>query len=49
MILEEDYDGWYCSWGELDERMFINGEDSLIGVVLSSSMISVCGVKVMVV
>lgn len=49
VILEEDYDGWYRSRGELDERMFINGEDSLIGAVSSSSTTSVCGVKVMVV
>lgn len=45
VILEEDYDGWYRSRGELDERMFINGEDSLIGAVSSSSTTSVCGVK----
>jgi len=46
LILEKDYDEWYCTRGELDERMFINGEDSLIGAVSSGSTASVSGVKV---
>ena len=46
LILENDYSEWYCTRGELDERMFINGEDSLIGAVSSGSTPSVSGVKV---
>ncbi|KAG0563583.1 hypothetical protein KC19_8G043100 [Ceratodon purpureus] len=45
LILENDYSEWHCSRGELDERMFINGEDSLIGAVSSGSTPSVSGVK----
>jgi retinoblastoma-like protein 1 len=46
LIMEKDYDEWYHSRGELDERMFINGEDSLIGAVSSGGTPSVSGVKV---
>lgn len=46
LIFEKDYNEWYCTRGELDERMFINGEDSLIGAVSSGSTPSVSGVKV---
>lgn len=46
LVLEKDYNEWYCTRGELDERMFINGEDSLIGAVSSGSAASVSGVKV---
>ena len=30
-ILEKDYDGAIRSKGELDERVFINDEDSILG------------------
>lgn len=46
LIMEKDYDEWYHSRGELDERMFINGEDGLIGAVSSGGTPSVSGVKV---
>ena len=48
LIMEKDYDEWYHSRGELDERMFINGEDSLIGAVSSGGTPSVSGVKVFI-
>lgn len=46
-ILEKDYD--YAIWnkGELDERLFINEEDSLLGTgSLSGGSMSMTGVKV---
>jgi retinoblastoma-like protein 1 len=36
-IVEKDYEEAYQSHGELDERMFINGEVSLMGSVSCGS------------
>lgn len=47
ITLEKDYDDAICVRGELDERMFVNGEDSLIGTgSLSGGAINICGAKV---
>ncbi|KAF8400097.1 hypothetical protein HHK36_015972 [Tetracentron sinense] len=46
IILENDYDVAINNSGELDERMFVNEEDSLIGTgSLSGGAINICGVK----
>lgn len=46
-ILEKDYNAAICNKGELDERVFINGEDSLLGSgSLSGGAISMSGAKV---
>jgi retinoblastoma-like protein 1 len=46
-ILEKDYDGAIRSKGELDERVFINGEDSILGSgSLSGGAVNISGVKV---
>ncbi|GMY22800.1 retinoblastoma-related protein isoform X2 [Fagus crenata] len=45
-ILEKDYDGAIRSKGELDERVFINGEDSILGSgSLSGGAVNISGVK----
>lgn len=36
-MLEKDYEDAYQSRGGLDERMFINGDDSLLGTSSSGS------------
>lgn len=36
-VLEKDYEDAYQSRGGLDERMFINGDDSLLGTSSSGS------------
>lgn len=36
-VLEKDYEDAYQSRGGLDERMFINGDDSLLGTSSGSS------------
>jgi retinoblastoma-like protein 1 len=42
-ILEKDYDGAICSKGELDGRVFINGEDSILDSgSLSGGAVKVC-------
>uniref|UniRef100_A0A1D1ZL71 Retinoblastoma-related protein n=2 Tax=Anthurium amnicola TaxID=1678845 RepID=A0A1D1ZL71_9ARAE len=44
--LEKDYDDAICLRGELDERMFANDEDSLIGTgSLSGGAINMCSTK----
>ena len=49
MTLEKDYDDTICVRGELDERMFVNGEDSLIGTgSLSGGAINICTTKVLI-
>lgn len=46
-ILEKDYDEAIRSKGELDERVFINEEDSLLGSgSLSGGVMNITGVKV---
>lgn len=45
-VLEKDYDEAYRTRGDLDERMFINGEDSLIGAISCGGTPSVSGTKV---
>lgn len=46
-ILEKDYDDAIRNKGELDERVFINEEDSLLGSgSLSGSSMNTSGVKV---
>ena len=46
-ILEKDYDAAVRNKGELDERVFINGEDSLLGSgSLSGGAMSINGAKV---
>lgn len=46
-ILEKDYDAAIRNKGELDERVFINGEDSLLGSgSLSGGAMSMSGAKV---
>lgn len=46
-ILEKDYDGAIRSKAELDERVFINDEDSLLGSgSLSGGSVNISGVKV---
>ena len=46
-ILEEDYDGAIRSKGELDERVFINDEDNILGSgSLSGGSVNISGVKV---
>ena len=46
-ILEKDYDGAIRSKGELDERVFINDEDSILGSgSLSGGFVNISGVKV---
>ncbi|KAJ9702224.1 hypothetical protein PVL29_004118 [Vitis rotundifolia] len=45
-ILEKDYDAAIRNKGELDERVFINGEDSLLGSgSLSGGAMSISGAK----
>ncbi|XP_010250475.1 PREDICTED: retinoblastoma-related protein-like [Nelumbo nucifera] len=45
-ILEKDYDEAIHNKGELDERMFVNDEDSLLGTgSLSGGGMSICGAK----
>ncbi|KAK7822120.1 retinoblastoma-related protein [Quercus suber] len=45
-ILEKDYDGAIRSKGELDERVFINDEDSILGSEsLSGGSVNISGVK----
>lgn len=47
IILENNYDDAINSKGELDERMFVNDEDSLLGTgSLSGGSINICGMKV---
>jgi retinoblastoma-like protein 1 len=36
-IIEKAYEEAYYSRGELDERMFINGDDSFIGALSSGT------------
>ncbi|KAL1204764.1 Retinoblastoma-related protein 1 [Cardamine amara subsp. amara] len=44
--LERDYSGAVCNKGELDERVFINEEDSLLGSgSLSAGAVNITGVK----
>ena len=46
-ILEKDYDGAIRSKGELDERVFINDEDSILGSgSLSGGFVNISGLKV---
>ncbi|KAF8109485.1 hypothetical protein N665_0095s0057 [Sinapis alba] len=46
IALEKDYDDAVCNKGELDERVFINEEDSLLGSgSLSAGAVNVTGVK----
>ena len=46
-ILEEDFDGAIRSKGELDERVFINDEDNILGSgSLSGGSVNISGVKV---
>ncbi|XP_072973608.1 retinoblastoma-related protein isoform X1 [Typha angustifolia] len=46
LILEKDYDNAISTKGELDERMFVNDEDSLLGSgSLSGGAINICGAK----
>ena len=46
-ILEKDYDGAIRSKAELDERVFINDEDSLLGSgSLSGGSVNISGVEV---
>ncbi|KAL0743848.1 hypothetical protein Bca4012_085361 [Brassica carinata] len=46
ITLEKDYDDAVCNKGELDERVFINEEDSLLGSgSLSAGAVNVSGVK----
>ncbi|ESQ48801.1 hypothetical protein EUTSA_v10019977mg [Eutrema salsugineum] len=45
-LLEKDYDDAVCNKGELDERLFINEEDSLLGSgTLSAGAVNITGVK----
>ncbi|CAF1935170.1 BnaC05g40780D [Brassica napus] len=46
ITLEKDYEDSVCNKGELDERVFINEEDSLLGSgSLSAGAVNVTGVK----
>lgn len=46
VILEKDYDDAILK-GELDERMFVNDDDSLLGSgSLSGGAVNICGTKV---
>ncbi|CAH8359941.1 unnamed protein product [Eruca vesicaria subsp. sativa] len=46
ITLEKDYDESVCNKGELDERVFINEEDSLLGSgTLSAGAVNITGVK----
>ncbi|XP_010464991.1 PREDICTED: retinoblastoma-related protein 1-like [Camelina sativa] len=46
ITLEKDYDDAFCSKGELDERVFINEEDSLLGSgSISAGAVNITGVK----
>ncbi|OVA17341.1 Retinoblastoma-associated protein [Macleaya cordata] len=46
IILEKDYDDAVHNKGELDERVFVNDEDSLLGSgSLSGGAINICGSK----
>lgn len=46
-ILEKDYGDAIRSKGELDERVFINDEDSILGSEsLSGGAVNISGVKV---
>lgn len=46
-ILEKDYEDAIRSKGELDERMFINDEESILGSgSLSGGSVNLSGVKV---
>lgn len=46
VILENDYDDAILK-GELDERMFVNDDDSLLGSgSLSGGAVNICGTKV---
>ncbi|TYH75463.1 hypothetical protein ES332_D04G020800v1 [Gossypium tomentosum] len=45
-ILEKDYDDAICNKGDLDERLFVNDEDSLLGLgSLSGGAMNVTGIK----
>ncbi|KAG4203407.1 hypothetical protein ERO13_A05G399400v2 [Gossypium hirsutum] len=45
-ILEKDYDDAICNKGDLDERVFVNDEDSLLGLgSLSAGVMNVTGIK----
>ncbi|GMI86207.1 RETINOBLASTOMA-RELATED, RETINOBLASTOMA 1, RETINOBLASTOMA-RELATED PROTEIN 1 [Hibiscus trionum] len=45
-ILEKDYDDAICNKGDLDERVFVNEEDSLLGLgSLSGGAMNVTGIK----
>lgn len=47
VLLEKDYDDVINRQGELDERMLLNEEDSLLGNgSLSGSAINICSTKV---
>ncbi|XP_077227856.1 retinoblastoma-related protein-like [Tasmannia lanceolata] len=46
LILENDYDDAIHNKGELDERVFVNGEDSLLGTgSLSGGSMNICATK----
>lgn len=46
-ILENDYDHMICNKGEIDERLFINEDDSLLASgSLSGGSVSAGGLKV---
>ncbi|XP_043724605.1 retinoblastoma-related protein isoform X1 [Telopea speciosissima] len=46
IILEKDYDDAIRNKGELDERMFVNQDDSLLGTgSLSGGAVNICGFK----
>ncbi|KAJ0263884.1 Retinoblastoma-related protein 1 [Hirschfeldia incana] len=46
ITLEKDYDDAVCNKGELDERLFINEEESLLGSgSLSAGAVNITGVK----
>ncbi|KAG8501834.1 hypothetical protein CXB51_004110 [Gossypium anomalum] len=45
-ILEKDYDDAICNKGDLDERVFVNDEDSLLGLgSFSGGAMNVTGIK----
>ncbi|MBA0725991.1 hypothetical protein Golax_001848, partial [Gossypium laxum] len=45
-MLEKDYDNAICNKGDLDERVFVNDEDSLLGLgSFSGGAMSVTGIK----
>lgn len=46
-ILEKDYEDAICNKGELDERIFVSDEDSLLGSgSLSAGAVTMGGIKV---